>query len=225
MQRPKVIALSDYTRQRDAEALRKRLRQHAGTDHWFVLYWRYWEESLDRLDAYLLKLKELKMALKDLKIETPADQPIIVMTRDFAAPRALVWTVMTEPEHVARWWGLDGHVNKITALDVRPGGKWRIELHAPNGVHIFVGVYREVVKPERFVWTFGMENMFVGKELVETHSFAELNGITHYRSVSEFDSIADRDGMVASGMEKGTRRGMNVMDQILAELTAVEPAR
>lgn len=220
MQRPKVIALSDYRRQRDGEALRRKLGQGAGTEHWFVLYWRYWAESLDRLDAYLMKLKELKMALDNLKIEAPANEPIVIATRDFAAPRALVWKVMTQREHVARWWGMEGQKNIITALDVRPGGKWRIESHAGDGnVYIFVGEYREVNEPEKFVWTFGMENMFFGKTLVETHTFEEDGAVTHYKSVSNYDSIADRDGMVASGMEKGMRHGFAVMDQLLAELT------
>ena len=220
MQRPKVIALSDYRRQRDCEALRQKLRQGAGTEHWFVLYWRYWAESLDRLDAYLMKLKELKMALDDLTIEAPANEPIVIATRTFAAPRALVWKVMTEREHVARWWGTDGQKNVITALDVRPGGKWRIESHGKDGnVYIFVGEYREVNEPEKFVWTFGMENMFIGKTLVETHTFAEDGAVTHYKSVSVYDNVGDRDGMVASGMEKGMRHGFAIIDQLLAELT------
>lgn len=220
MQRPKVIALSDYRRQRDGEALRQKLGQGAGTEHWFVLYWRYWAESLDRLDAYLMKLKELKMALKDLKIETPASEPIVIATRDFAAPRALVWKVMTEREHVARWWGTGKERNVITSLDVRPGGKWRVESHFSDGnVYVFLGEYREVIAPEKFVWTFGMENMFAGKTVLETHTFEEDGDITHYKSVSSYDNIGDRDGMVASGMEVGMRHGFMVMDQLLAELT------
>jgi len=219
MQRPKVIALSDYRRQRDGEALR-RTGQGTGTEHWFVLYWRYWAESLDRLDAYLIKLKELKMALDDLKIEAPTNEPIVIATRTFAAPRALVWKVMTEREHVARWWGVEGQKAIITALDVRPGGKWRIESHDKDGnVYIFIGEYREVNEPEKFVWTFGMENMFIGKVVVETHTFAEDGAVTHYKAVSRYDNIGDRDGMVASGMEKGMRHGFAVMDQLLAELT------
>jgi hypothetical protein len=69
------------------------------------------------------------------------------------------------------------------------------------------------------VWTFGMENMFFGMTLVETHTFEEENGITHYKSISGFDNIEDRNGMIASGMEEGMRHGFAVMDEILAELT------
>jgi uncharacterized protein YndB with AHSA1/START domain len=186
--------------------------------HWFVTYWWFWNENLDRLTAYLTELMEEEMAEPKHKIETPAAEPIVVTTRTFNAPRQLVWKVMTEPQHVARWWGVEGHRNEITAFDFRPGGKWRIISHAPNGEFIFVGEYREVAPFDRFVTTFGMENMFFGKTLVETHTFEETGGITHYKSVSNFDTIEDRDGMVASGMEKGIIHGFAVMDDILAEL-------
>jgi len=218
MERPKVIALSDW--KRHGEALHGR-QQEAGTRHWFVIYWRFWEESLDRLADYLRELKELKMPIDNLKTETPANEPIIVSTRDFAAPRVLVWKVMTEREHVVRWWGTNRQNNVITDFDVRPGGKWRIESHEPDGkIYIFVGEYREVDAPSRFVWTFGMENMFFGKTLVETHTFEEEGGITHYKSISRFDTVEDRDGMIASGMEEGMRHGFLVMDEILGELTS-----
>jgi len=210
MQQPKVIALSDY-RKRTGEAL-------PATEHWFVSYWRFWNDSLDRLNEYIMQVMEREMAMHDLKIEAPADQPLVVATRTFSAPRALVWKVMTQREHVARWWGVDGHRNEITDFDIRPGGKWRIISHAPNGEFIFVGEFREVKEPERFVWTFGMENMFFGKTLVETHTFVEVDGVTHYKSVSNYDTIEDRDGMVASGMEKGMRHGFAVIDDILVEL-------
>jgi uncharacterized protein YndB with AHSA1/START domain len=189
-------------------------------EHWFVTYWRFWNGNMDRLTTYLTELMEREMALPNLQIEAPANEPIIVATRDFAAPRALVWKVMTQPEHVARWWGVEGQRNVITAFDVRPGGKWRVESHDNDGnVYVFIGEYREVIEPEKFVWTFGMENMFVGKTLVETHTFVEDGDLTHYKSVSNYDTVEDRDGMVASGMEKGMVHGFAVMDEILAELT------
>lgn len=210
---PKVVALEDY-RKRRGGAL-----PCPSPAHWFLVYWRFWHESLDRMTDHINALEELQMSLDDLKLEVYANEPIVIATRTFAAPRALVWKVMTEPEHVARWWGTAGQKNTITAFDVRPGGKWRIESHDHDGnVYIFTGEYREVDEPNKFVWTFGMENMFFGKTLVETHTFTEENGITHYKSVSNYDSIEDRDGMVASGMETGMRHGFTVMDEILSEL-------
>jgi len=186
--------------------------------HWFVTYWWFWNENLDRLTTYLTQLMEEDMALPDLMIDAPANEAIVVATRTFKAPRALVWKVMTEAHHVARWWGVEGHRNEITAFDVRPGGKWRIVSHAPDNDYTFVGEFREVQAPEKFVWTFGMENMFFGKTLLETHTFEEAGGVTHYKSVSNFDTIEDRDGMVASGMEQGMVHGFAVIDDILSDL-------
>jgi len=201
------------------EALPSPRREALPPRHWFVSYWWFWQETLDRLTGYLGQLMEEEMALPDLKTEAPANEPVFIATRTFDAPRALVWKVMTQPEHVVRWWGTDGQRNEITHFDVRPGGKWRIISHEPDGNdYIFTGEYREVKEPERFVWTFGMENMFVGKTLLETHTFEEVDGRTHYKSVSQYDSIEDRDGMVASGMEEGMVHGFSVMDEILAEL-------
>jgi uncharacterized protein YndB with AHSA1/START domain len=214
MQDRKVIALAYYRRRRGGAL------PPSPAPHWTIPYGRFWQLSLDRLEQYLLQLRELKMILRDHKLETPANEPIIVATRDFAAPRALVWKVWTEREHIIRWFGTAAQNNIITDFDVRPGGKWRIESHEPDGqVYIFVGEYREVEPPSRLVWTFGMENMFFGKTLVETHTFEEENGITHYKSVSVFDNVEDRDGMIASGMEEGMRHGFEVMDKILGELT------
>jgi uncharacterized protein YndB with AHSA1/START domain len=214
MQDRKVIALAYYRRRRGGALPR------SPAPHWTIAYDRLWQLSLDRLEHYLLQLRELKMILSDLKLDTPANEPIIVATRDFAAPRALVWKVWTEREHFVRWFGTSGQNNTITDFDVRPGGKWRIECREPDGtVYIFFGEFREVDAPSRLVWTFGMENMFFGKTLVETHTFTEEGGVTHYKSVSVFDTIEDRDGMVASGMEIGMRHGFSVMDEILGELT------
>jgi uncharacterized protein YndB with AHSA1/START domain len=210
---PKVVALEVHRKRRGGALPRP------SPAHWFITCWRFWHESLDRMTDHINTLEELQMPLDNLNLEVPAHEPIVIATRTFPAPRALVWKVMTEPEHVARWWGTPGQRNTITAFDVRPGGSWRIESHDPDGnVYIFTGEYREVDAPNRFVWTFGMENMFFGKTLVETHTFTEENGITHYKSVSNYDSIADRDGMVASGMETGMRHGFTVMDEILSEL-------
>ena len=150
---------------------------------------------------------------------TPIADRELVLTRIIDAPREKLFRAWTDPNLLKQWFAPLPYITTVAELDVRPGGKWRIESHAADGnVYIFVGEYREVSEPEKFVWTFGMENMFFGKTLVETHTFAEDGAVTHYKSVSNYDSIEDRDGMVASGMEKGMRHGFAVMDQLLAEL-------
>jgi len=91
--------------------------------------------------------------------DAPAGEPVVVMRRTFDAPRALVWKACTEPEQVARWWGPRRYENTVLEMDVRPGGRWRIEQRGPDGrVHRFKGVYHEVVMPERLVNTFIYED-------------------------------------------------------------------
>ena len=90
---------------------------------------------------------------------------------------------------------------------------------SPDGTtYVFKGRYLEVVAPEKLVNTFGMEGMFEGREIVETHTLEEVEGKTRYTSVSRFDSIADRDGMLASGMEEGARESLDRLAELLETL-------
>jgi uncharacterized protein YndB with AHSA1/START domain len=161
--------------------------------------------------------------MNPLITEAPAGAPIIIQTRTFDAPRALVWEAMTKPEHVARWWGPRGLQIKVERLDVRPGGSWRIVQTSPDGRSFtFHGEYRDVVVPERIVQTFGMEGMYDGRFIVETMTLEAIGNRTRHKVVSHFDSVADRDGMIASGMETGAREAMEQLDAVLAELQQAE---
>jgi uncharacterized protein YndB with AHSA1/START domain len=87
-----------------------------------------------------------------------ADGRSITITRVFDAPRELVWKMFTEPEHFGRWFGggppVEVPVSKIS-MDVQPGGEWAATMVFPDGNEMpFAGRYREVVEPERLVFTF-----------------------------------------------------------------------
>jgi len=83
----------------------------------------------------------------------------LVITRIFDAPRHLVFQAWTEPGRVARWWGPQGFVTTYSDMDIRPGGTFRVCMRSPEGAeHWKQGVYREVVKPERLVFTFAWED-------------------------------------------------------------------
>ena len=89
------------------------------------------------------------------KVSTPSDREIR-LTRLFDAPRALVWEAMSKPEHIRRWWGNlgDGYSVPVCEVDLRPGGAWRFVNRTPKGEMVaFYGVYREIVPPERVVFT------------------------------------------------------------------------
>jgi uncharacterized protein YndB with AHSA1/START domain len=100
----------------------------------------------------------------------------LVVSRLIDAPRALVFRAWTDADHVARWWGPQGYVTTYCKMDIRPGGAFRVCMRSPEGTdHRKRGVYREIVAPERIVFTFAWEDAEgnLGHELLTTVTFAE----------------------------------------------------
>ncbi|HQZ13364.1 MAG TPA: SRPBCC domain-containing protein [Devosia sp.] len=162
--------------------------------------------------------------MDNLKVTAPAGETFLTMTRTFDAPRALVWKAMTERQHIARWWGASSFTEKVvvTDYDLRIGGKWRFESYGKDGQRfVFHGHILALNAPMRVVQTFGMEGMFEDKLIVEDMTLEELpDGRTLYRQLSSYDSVADRDGMVATGMEVGARETLDQLEQVARELAA-----
>jgi len=151
------------------------------------------------------------------KVTLPSDREILI-TREFDAPRDLVFKAMTDPKLISRWWGPRKYATVVDKMDVRPGGAWRFVHRAPDGSEFgFRGEYREVVPPERIVQTFEFEPM-AGHISVETATFTERDGRTLLTVRSLFASKEDRDGMVQSGMETGLRETHDRFAELLAEL-------
>ena len=151
--------------------------------------------------------------------ELPADEPVIIMTRTFDAPLDLVWTVWTQPEHVAYWWG-PREDNKVIEYDVRSGGKWRIASSMGDGSEVvFFGTYL-AVEPKRMIRnTFVVEGMFPEDDrFYEEHHFEERDGKVFYRSISKLESFEQRQGVIDSGMEWGANASMAKVDAILERL-------
>ena len=150
---------------------------------------------------------------------TPSDREIS-MTRVFDAPRELVYQAHTDPKHIAQWWGPRGQTTTVETMDVRPGGAWRFVQHDPEGnEYAFRGEFREVVPPERLVFTFEYEGM-PGHILRQTITFDEHDGKTTVSSTALFDSVADRDGMLESGMESGATESWDRLAELLNQLSA-----
>src|SRR5271166_4349847 len=100
----------------------------------------------------------------------------LVITRIFDAPRELVFKAWTEPERAVRWWGPQGFTTAYCEMDIRPGGIYRVCMRSPEGTeHRQRGVCREIVAPERIVFTFAWEDADgkPGHELLTTVTFAE----------------------------------------------------
>jgi uncharacterized protein YndB with AHSA1/START domain len=144
--------------------------------------------------------------------------PLIVMTRDFDAPRDLVFRAYTEPELLVQWLGPRDLTTTVDRYDVRDGGRWRYVQKDPEGnEHGFHGVFHGEPSPEAIVQTFEYEGM-PGHVMLETTTLEERGGTTLARTVASFQSVADRDGMVASGMERGVHEGDERLDELLARL-------
>jgi uncharacterized protein YndB with AHSA1/START domain len=124
-------------------------------------------------------------------------EPELVITRVFDAPPSLVFRVWTQPEHLARWWGPKGFTLVSGEMDVRPGGAWFRRMRSPEGLeYVKRGIYREIVAPERLVFTYVNEDAdgSPGPETLVTVTFEQLGAKTkltlHHTG---FDSVASRD--------------------------------
>ena len=151
-----------------------------------------------------------------LEVTTPSDTEI-VLTRVFDAPRDLVFEAHTSCEHMRNWWGPRKYEIAECDLDFRPGGTWRIVHRAQDEEHVFQGEYREIVRPERIVWTFEWMGA-PGHISVETLKLEEQDGKTTVTATSVFDSQDARDGMLKSGMEEGAAETYDRLDEYLEVL-------
>lgn len=151
---------------------------------------------------------------------TPSDHEIR-LTRLFDAPRRLVFEAMTKPEHVRRWWGIlsDEYSVTVCEIDLRPGGSWRFVGRGPKGEYAFHGTYREIVPPERLVFTEIYEP-FPDVESVVTSLFAEEAGKTRLTVTARYPSIEVRDAVLKTGMERGAATSYDRLEDLVSELKA-----
>ncbi len=156
------------------------------------------------------------MTATDFTIEPGVQE--IVMTRVFDAPRELVFKVVNDPELRPQWWGPSRLDTTVEKMEVRHGGAWRIVQKDSDGsVYAFRGVYHVVDAPSYTVNTFEYEGV-PGHVALETTTFEEVDGgKTRLTIKSVFQSLEDRDGMVASGMESGASEGWDRLAELIAK--------
>jgi uncharacterized protein YndB with AHSA1/START domain len=124
------------------------------------------------------------------------DARVLRLARSFAAPRERVFRAFTTPAQIAKWWGPKGWTVPACTLDARPGGAWRTVMRSPEGKdHIVSGVYREVLPPERLVYTWAWEEDGArGHETVVTIELSETPGGTRLElTQGPFESERARD--------------------------------
>ena len=155
-----------------------------------------------------------------------ADKPEVILKRVFGAPRHLVYNIWTEPDYVKQWWGVHGSTIVVCELDVRPGGKFRIDMKAADGtVYSNRGVYLDVVDNERIVSRDERNGNAMPDTLpIGTHTvtFEDTPGGTLVTLISRFDSMQQRDLIVGFGVVDGIGQSLERLSRLLTTLTRKE---
>jgi uncharacterized protein YndB with AHSA1/START domain len=150
----------------------------------------------------------------------PTDEQILI-TREFDAPKHLVYRAWTTPELVKRWWsGRQGEMT-IAEIDLRVGGRWRYVMVAEGGQEVaFHGTYREIVPNQRIVTTqvYEMPGAPEGEGALNIVTFAEVDGRTTLTLLVQTASKEDRDAIINSGMEVGMQQQLDLLEQVAISL-------
>lgn len=153
-----------------------------------------------------------------LKVTTPSDCEIL-LTREFYAPRQMVWDSFTKPDLVKRWFGPRGWSLAVCEIDLKVGGHWRYVLQGPDGTKMGMrGVYREIMPLQRTVYTESFDD-FPGDEAIVTTTFVEQGGKTTIAANILYASQTVRDAVIQSGMEHGAAETYDKLAELLAATT------
>jgi uncharacterized protein YndB with AHSA1/START domain len=154
------------------------------------------------------------------KVTLPADDQILI-TRDFDAPRDLLWEAWTDPELVRRWWHANRGEVTVCEIDLRVGGAWRYVMIAHGDLEVgFHGEYREIVPGERLVSTEIYEGIPNGEDVpaVNTLTLTEVDGRTRVEILVQHTDQRSRDMHIESGMEDGLQDALDLMEQVAQSL-------
>lgn len=153
-------------------------------------------------------------------VTLPSDTQILI-TREFDAPKHLVYKAYTTPELIKRWWHAKRGEMTVTDVDLRVGGKWRWVMVTEDGTEVaFHGEYRELIPNERLVYTEVFEGVPGGDDApaVNTLTFTENEGRTTLTSLTEVTSKDIRDMIIESGMEAGMQDAMDLLEEVAVSL-------
>jgi uncharacterized protein YndB with AHSA1/START domain len=146
--------------------------------------------------------------------------PMVTIAREFDAPRDLVFRAHTDPDLLVQWLGPRDLTTTIDRYEARNGGAWRyLQTDAEGSTYGFHGVFHGDPSPDGIVQTFEFEGA-PGHVCLQTTTLTERGGKTLLRTTSAFQSVEDRDAMVASGMERGVHDSGERLAELLAWLQA-----
>jgi uncharacterized protein YndB with AHSA1/START domain len=145
----------------------------------------------------------------------------IVMSRNFDATPELLFRAYTEPKLFSQWWGAKGMTTTVAYLEAKAGGSYRYQQKiSGHGEFNVYGIYHSVTA-HRIVKTFEADPM-QGHVLFETVTFEPLEReITRVITQSIFQSVADRDAMIASGAAEGTSQAYAMLDKLIQEIRMI----
>ena len=156
-------------------------------------------------------------------VTLPTDEQILI-TREFDAPKHLVYKAFTTPELVKRWWHAKRGEMTIAEIDLQVGGKWRYVMVADGGIEVgFHGEYREIVPDERIVSTEVYEGLPEGVSeeegaTVNTATFIEAEGRTTVTILVQAANKVSCDAIIESGMEGGLQDALDLLEQVAVSL-------
>ena len=154
-------------------------------------------------------------------VTLPTDTQILI-TREFDAPRHLIYKAYTTPALIKRWWHAKRGVVTVADVDLRVGGTWRFVMEADGGFEVaFHGEYRELIPNERIVSTEVYEGIPGGDDApaLNTLTLTEKDGRTTLTLLIEAGSRQIRDSIIDSGMEAGLQDALNLLEQLAVSLT------
>jgi uncharacterized protein YndB with AHSA1/START domain len=152
-------------------------------------------------------------------VTLPTDEQILI-TREFDAPKHLVYKAWTTPELVKRWWNAKRGEVTIAEIDLRVGGRWRSVMVTDDGTEVgFHGEYREIVPDERIVSTEVYEGVpDPGEGTLNTATFTEADGRTTLTILVQAPSKVVRDAIIDSGMEAGMQDALDLLEEVASSL-------
>lgn len=158
--------------------------------------------------------------MADTRLIAEPGSPRMTVTREFDAPRDLVFRAFIDPDLIARWLGPRRLTTEIVEWDVRHGGAWRYISHDPSGATFgFRGVFHGTPSPDQITQTWEFEG-YPGHPQLQEATFEEHDGRTTARLTVVCLSVEDRDGHIAAGMEGGMNEGFERLDELLPTMVA-----
>jgi uncharacterized protein YndB with AHSA1/START domain len=154
-------------------------------------------------------------------VDLERDSRSIIGTRMFDAPRDLVFSVWTDPKHLAQWWGPNGFTTTTSSFDMRPGGMWRFVMHGPDGRDYQNRIiFEEIAPPTRIVYRHGGDEDVEPVRFTTTVTFQDLGSKTRITMRLDFSSAAERDRVNREyGADQGLAQTLTRLEQHVVKMT------